>query len=57
MSRGLGPIVAPGGEVLAAPLRDTEGIVTAEIDVGEHVLKHRRMFDPPGTMPARTRSA
>ncbi len=48
MSRGLGTIVAPGGEILAGPVRDAEAIVTAEIDVAEHVLTHRRMFDPTG---------
>ena len=48
MSRGLGTIVAPGGEVLAGPLRDQEGIVVAEIDVEQTVQAHRRMFDPVG---------
>jgi nitrilase len=48
MSRGLGTIVAPGGEVLAGPLRDEEGIVLAEIDVEATVQAHRRMFDPVG---------
>jgi nitrilase len=48
MSRGLGTIVAPGGEILAGPLRDQEGMVLAEIDVADTVQKHRRMFDPVG---------
>jgi nitrilase len=48
MSRGLGTIVAPGGDVLAGPLRDEEGIVVADIDVEATVQAHRRMFDPVG---------
>ena len=46
-SRGNGMIVAPGGEILAGPVRDKEAIVYAEIDVAE-VRRHRRMFDPVG---------
>ncbi|WP_019877824.1 carbon-nitrogen hydrolase family protein [Sporichthya polymorpha] len=48
MSRGLGTIVAPGGAILAGPLRDQEGIVVAEIDVERNVPPHRRLFDPVG---------
>ena len=48
MSRGLGTVVAPGGEILAGPLRDQEGIVLAVIDVEQTVQAHRRMFDPVG---------
>ncbi|MGQ0630822.1 MAG: carbon-nitrogen hydrolase family protein [Sporichthyaceae bacterium] len=48
MSRGLGTIVAPSGEILAGPVRDVEAIVTAEIDVADQVPRHRRMFDPTG---------
>jgi nitrilase len=46
-SRGNGMIVAPGGEVLAGPVREKEAIVYAEIDLAE-VRRHRRMFDPVG---------
>jgi nitrilase len=47
MSRGFGTIVAPGGEIVAGPLLEEEGIVYAEIDRAE-VLRHRQMFDPVG---------
>jgi nitrilase len=47
MSRGHGTIVAPGGEILAGPVRDKEAIVTATLDLAE-LARHRRMFDPVG---------
>ena len=47
MSRGLGTIVAPGGDILAGPLLEREGILYAEIDRAE-VLRQRQMFDPVG---------
>lgn len=37
LSSGGSMIVAPGGEMLAGPLEDTEGILTAEIDVTRQV--------------------
>jgi nitrilase len=46
-SRGNGMVVAPGGEVLAGPVRNKEAIVYAEIDPSA-VRVHRRMFDPVG---------
>jgi nitrilase len=47
MCRGLTTIVAPGGDVLAGPLEDKEGILYAEIDLGLIALQ-RRQFDPVG---------
>jgi nitrilase len=47
MSRGFSTIVAPGGEVLAGPLLEQEGILYAEIDVAD-VQAQRRMLDPVG---------
>ena len=47
MSRGFTTIVAPGGDVLAGPLREEEGILYAEVDLAE-VRRHRQMFDPVG---------
>jgi nitrilase len=47
MSRGLATIVAPGGEVLAGPLLETEGILYAEIDIAT-IGAQRREFDPVG---------
>ncbi len=35
MSRGQGTIVAPGGEIIAGPMVDTETIVYAKIDTTE----------------------
>jgi nitrilase len=40
-------IVSPLGEVLAGPLRDGEGILTAELDLGE-LARARFDFDPVG---------
>jgi nitrilase len=47
MCRGYSTIVAPGGEVLAGPLLEEEGILYAEVDVA-NVLASRREFDPVG---------
>ncbi len=47
MSRGLSTIVAPGGEILAGPLRESEGILYAEIDTAT-IGPQRRQFDPVG---------
>lgn len=47
MSRGQSVIVAPGGEVLAGPLVEEEGILYADVDVGRCRLE-RRQFDPVG---------
>ncbi|WP_421978479.1 carbon-nitrogen hydrolase family protein [Roseivirga seohaensis] len=47
MSRGGSVIVAPSGEVLAGPLWDEEGMLTAEIDINE-VIKSKLDFDPVG---------
>ena len=47
MSRGLSAIVAPGGEVLAGPLAEEEGILYATIDP-DLARAHRRQFDVVG---------
>lgn len=47
MSRGGSVIVAPTGEVLAGPLWEEEGIITAEISIDE-VIKSKLDFDPIG---------
>jgi nitrilase len=47
MSRGFTTIVAPGGDVLAGPLLEEEGILYAEVDLAE-IRRHRQMFDPVG---------
>jgi nitrilase len=47
MSRGYTTIVAPGGEVIAGPVLEREGIVYANLDLAA-VQVHRRMFDPVG---------
>lgn len=47
MSRGGSVIVSPTGEVLAGPLWDEEGILTAEIGIDE-VIKSKFDFDPIG---------
>lgn len=47
MSRGYSTIVAPGGDVLAGPLLEQEGILYAEVDVAA-VHAQRRMLDPVG---------
>jgi nitrilase len=47
MCRGGSAIVSPLGEVLAGPLFDGEGILTAELDMGE-VSRSRLDFDVVG---------
>jgi nitrilase len=47
MSRGYSTIVAPGGDILAGPLLETEGILYADIDLAE-VRRQRIRFDPVG---------
>jgi len=47
LSRGGSVIVSPLGEVLAGPLYDAEGILTAEIDLDE-VVKSRMDFNVTG---------
>ncbi len=47
MCRGGSAIVSPLGEVLAGPLFDEEGILTAELDLGE-VARSRLDFDVVG---------
>lgn len=47
MSRGGSVIVSPLGKVLAGPLWDQEGMLTAEIDLNE-VTKSKLDFDPIG---------
>ncbi|PIQ49965.1 MAG: nitrilase [Cytophagales bacterium CG12_big_fil_rev_8_21_14_0_65_40_12] len=47
MSRGGSVIISPLGEVLTAPLWDSEGILTAEIDIAE-VTKSKLDFDVIG---------
>ncbi|HUR14439.1 MAG TPA: carbon-nitrogen hydrolase family protein [Mycobacteriales bacterium] len=47
MSRGCSTIVGPGGDVLAGPLLEQEGILYADIDVAD-LHSHRRQFDPVG---------
>jgi nitrilase len=47
LARGLSTIVAPGGNILAGPLEEKEGIVSAVIDVSR-CASGRSMFDPTG---------
>jgi nitrilase len=47
LARGLSTIVAPGGEILAGPLVESEGLVVATIDTAL-VAQARGMFDPTG---------
>lgn len=47
MSRGNAVIVAPGGQVVAGPLHDKEGILVAPVD-RDAITRERRMFDPVG---------
>ena len=47
LSRGNTAIVDPEGELLAGPLVGEEGIVTADLDLG-NARAQRRMFDPTG---------
>lgn len=47
MCRGGSAIISPLGEVLAGPLYDEEGIIYAELDVGETV-RSKLDFDPVG---------
>ena len=47
LARGLSTIVGPGGGILAGPLEDKEGIVSAVIDL-TRCASGRGMFDPTG---------
>jgi nitrilase len=47
MSRGYSTIVAPGGEILAGPLLEEEGILYAELDPSK-ARASRHQFDPVG---------
>ncbi len=47
LARGLTTVVAPGGEVLAGPLVEEEGIVLATLEL-DRCLAERGMFDPTG---------
>jgi nitrilase len=47
MSRGYATIVAPGGDIIAGPVLETEEIVYAEIDL-DTIAQHRHFFDPVG---------
>jgi nitrilase len=47
LARGLSTIVAPGGDILAGPLLEQEGLVIATIET-ERVAQARGMFDPTG---------
>ncbi len=47
LARGLSTIVGPGGDILAGPLVEEEGLVVAEIDT-DAVARARAMFDPTG---------
>ncbi len=47
LGRGGACIVSPGGEIIAGPLYDEEGIVVAECDLRE-ALKSKRYFDAAG---------
>ena len=47
MSRGFSTIVAPGGDILAGPLVEKEGILYAELDPAT-ARSSRHQFDPVG---------
>jgi nitrilase len=47
LARGLSTIVGPGGNILAGPLEEKEGIVSAVIDVSR-CAEGRSRFDPTG---------
>ncbi|MCB0162398.1 MAG: nitrilase, partial [Caldilineaceae bacterium] len=47
MCRGGSVIVGPLGDVLAGPLYDAEGILTADLDLGE-IVRARLDFDVVG---------
>lgn len=47
LARGLSTIVAPGGEILAGPLVEEQGLVVATLDLGL-AARARGMFDPTG---------
>jgi nitrilase len=47
MNNGWSAIVAPGGDVVAGPLLDAEGILYAEVD-RDVVAQQRHYFDPVG---------
>lgn len=47
MSRGLSAIIAPGGEVLAGPVAESEKILYVTVEPGR-IHAQRRQFDPVG---------
>jgi nitrilase len=47
LARGLSTVVAPGGQILAGPLEEKEGLVTATVDVAK-CAAGRGLFDPTG---------
>jgi nitrilase len=47
MSRGFATIVAPGGDIIAGPISETEEILYAEIEP-EAIVLHRHTLDPVG---------
>jgi nitrilase len=47
VEHGNSVICSPNGEIVAGPLRQEEGILTAEIDLAA-VASGRRLFDPVG---------
>jgi nitrilase len=47
LNEGWATIVGPGGEILAGPLKKEEGIIYAELDLGQ-VRRERLEFDPVG---------
>jgi nitrilase len=47
MSRGFATIVAPGGDIVAGPISETEQILYAEI-APDAIVRHRHLLDPVG---------
>lgn len=47
MSRGGSAVVGPDGRLIEGPLRDTSGMLVADLDLGE-LVSARRQFDPVG---------
>jgi nitrilase len=47
MSRGFATIVAPGGEIVAGPISESEQILDAEISP-DAIVRHRHCLDPVG---------
>ena len=47
MSRGFATIVAPGGDIVAGPISETEQILYAELEP-EAIVLHRHSLDPVG---------